>query len=130
MALSKIPEYSVMAPEAIKNRGSFSWEQMICKGAVTFSIVDKNLSQKTMIYFSFYFPIITDIKKFQKALLFRAIRQNTWLQSLIDLCPKLSPQCILSNSSLPTPSSKPTHTKTHFKSVLWIFMNIFYVNGY
>ena len=66
MALGKIPEYSVSAPEAINNGGPFSGEQMICKRAITFSIVDKNLSQKTVIPFLFTLPIITSIKQFQR----------------------------------------------------------------
>lgn len=60
-----------------------------------------------MVCFSFYFPIITNIKKSQRAPLLRAIGQNTRLQSFICLCSKLSLQCLLSNSSPPTPSSKP-----------------------
>lgn len=107
MALGKIPEYSLSVPEAINNGGPFSREQMICKQALMFSVVDKNLSQKTMICFSFYFSITTSIKKFQRALLLRAIGQNVRLQSFTYLCSKLSLQCLPSNPSPPTPSSKP-----------------------
>ena len=55
MALGKIPEYSVSAPKAINNGGPFSPEQTICKRAITFSIVDKNLSQKQWYVFLFTF---------------------------------------------------------------------------